>query len=66
MSYMSVLPNCYYASNTQSSALATHYLSSQNHFNNSILPCLALALRTSLNNYTLSYESNASKLPPTV
>jgi hypothetical protein len=65
MSYVSVIPNCYYGNSSQSTPLAAHYLSSQSYFNNaSILQCLTSALRISIANYQLSQESNSSAPSP--
>jgi predicted DNA-binding ribbon-helix-helix protein len=59
MSYMSVIPNCYYGNTNQMGQVAAHYLNSQTIFNNkAILNYLTSALRISVANYQQTQQSN--------
>ncbi len=63
MSYLTMLPNCYYGLNQQTNLNTNQYILNANLFNNKkVLDCLKVALTMSITNYQLSQAQNQPQL----
>ncbi len=57
MSYLTVVPNCYYSSGNQMSQVINPYVLNTNQYNTkNVLNFLKSALSISLNNYQQNYQ----------